>query len=149
MEARAYSNAPVGLNFLVTGYGYQHGDVLLDPDVPIKDVHADVHTMLPGYARVLDVFGKSGKAEILLPYAWISATGTVNEASHRRDISGFGDPAARFTVNVHGAPALTYEQFKNYRQNTVIGVSLLTTMPLGQYDSSKLVTIGARWGGGL
>ena len=46
--------------------------------------------------------------------------------------------AARFSVNRLGAPALSFEEFKNYRQDTILGTSLLVTMPLGQYDSERL-----------
>jgi len=146
MEPRAYSNAPVGMNFLILGYAYQQGDVLLDPSVPVKDVSAKVHTAVLAYARSLDVFGKSGKIDIVVPYAWLSASGTANEVSQSRDVSGFADPAVRFSVNLYGAPALSFEEFKNYRQNTIFGVSLLVTAPLGQYDPDKLANIGTnRW----
>jgi hypothetical protein len=37
-------------------------------------------------------------------------------------------------------------EFTNYHQNLIIGVSLAVTAPLGQYDSSKLLNIGEnRW----
>ncbi len=146
MEPRAYSNAPVGMNFLIMGYAYQHGDVLLDPSLPVTDVHAKIYSVLADYTRSLDVWGKSGKIDFIVPYAWISATGKVNEEGRSRKVSGFGDPGVRFSVNLYGAPALSLEEFRNYRQDTILGVSLMVTMPLGQYDSSRLVNIGAnRW----
>jgi hypothetical protein len=146
MEPRAYSNAPVGMNFLILGYAYQQGDVLLDPSVPVKDVSAKAHTAVLACARSLDVFGKSGKIDIVVPYAWLSATGTLNEEGQSRNVSGFADPAVRFSVNLYGAPALSLKEFKDYRQDTIIGVSLQVTAPLGQYDSDKLVNIGTnRW----
>ena len=146
MEPRAYSNAPVGMNFLILGYAYQEGDVLLDPAAPVQDVSADAHTIVLGYSRVLDVWGRSGRIDALVPYAWLSATGKVNEQGRTRDVSGFADPGLRFSVNFYGAPALSFREFKNYRQDTIVGASLLVTMPLGQYDSDKLVNIGTnRW----
>jgi hypothetical protein len=146
MEPRAYSNAPVGMNFLLVGYVYQQGDVLLDPIVPLKDVRIVAHTAILGYARFLDVFGKSGTINVVVPYAWLSASGNLNEEGRNRDVSGLADPAVRFSVNLMGAPALSLEQFKNYRQDTILGVSFSMTTPLGQYDSSRLVNIGTnRW----
>jgi hypothetical protein len=146
MEPRAYSNAPVGMNFLILGYAYQQGDVLLDPSVPVKDLSVEVHTAVLGYSRLLDVFGKSGRIDMLVPYAWLSGSGKVQEKDRNRYVSGFADPGVRFSVNLYGAPALSLEEFKNYRQDTILGVGLLTTMPLGQYDSEKLVNIGTnRW----
>ena len=146
LEPRAYSNVPVGMNFLILGYTYQQGDVLLDPSVPVKDVSAKVHSPFLAYARSLDVFGKSGKIDIVIPYAWLSASGKVNEEGQSRNVSGFADPAVRFSINLSGAPALSFQEFKNYRQNTILGVSFLVTAPLGQYDSDKLANIGTnRW----
>lgn len=36
LEPRAYSNLPVGLNFLIAGYAHSQGDVLLDPSLPVR-----------------------------------------------------------------------------------------------------------------
>ncbi len=146
LEPRAYANAPVGLNFLILGYAYQQGDVLLDPSVPLKDARAEIYYSVLGYVRSLDVWGKSGKIGMIVPYAWLSGKAKVGEEERSRRVSGFGDPALRFSVNLYGAPSLSLEEFKSYRQGTILGVSLLVTMPFGQYDSDKLVNIGTnRW----
>ena len=60
MEPLSYTNAPIGLNFLIAGYGYLWGDVLTDPSLPIKDADSKVHTAVLAYARVLDFWGQSG-----------------------------------------------------------------------------------------
>jgi hypothetical protein len=46
-------------------------------------------------------------------------------------------------MNFIGAPALTAAQFKDYRQDFILGASLRVVVPLGQYDDTKLVNIGA------
>jgi hypothetical protein len=146
MEPRIYSNAPVGMNFLISGYVYQQGDVLLDPSLPLKDVEAKAHTAILAFSRSLDIGGKSGKIDLIVPYAWLSASGKLNEDERSRNVSGLADPGVRFSVNLYGAPALSFEEFKSYRQDTIVGVSLLTTIPLGRYDSDKLVNVGTnRW----
>jgi hypothetical protein len=146
MEPRIYSNAPVGMNFLIAGYAYQQGDVLLDPSLPLKDVEAKAHTAILAFSRSLDIWGKSGKIDLVFPYAWLSASGKLNEEGRSRNVSGLADPAVRFSVNLYGAPALSFEDFKTYRHDTLVGVSLLTTFPLGRYDSDKLVNVGTnRW----
>ena len=49
-------------------------------------------------------------------------------------------------MNFIGAPALTAAEFKDYRQNLILGASLRIIVPLGQYDDTKLVNIGSnRW----
>ena len=64
----------------------------------------------------------------------------------RGEMSGFGDPRFRFSVNLFGAPALSVKEFANYQQDLIIGVSLQVSAPLGQYDNSKLLNLGNnRW----
>ncbi len=146
MEPRAYSNAPVGMNFLILGYVYQKGNVLLDPSVPVKDVNIEAHTAVAAYSRVIDVFGKSGRVDLVVPYSRLTGSGMIGEREQERKMAGFADPAARFSVNLYGAPALTLEEFKNYQQDTIVGVSLMATAPLGQYDDDKAANIGSnRW----
>jgi hypothetical protein len=146
MEPFSYTNAPIGLNFLIAGYGYLWGDVLVDPSLPIKDVDAKVHTAILTYARVLDFWGQSGTVALVAPYAWLTASGEVAGQSRSVDRTGLTDIAMRLTVNLYGAPALTLQQFRDYRQDTIVGVNMLVTAPTGQYDSSRLINIGTnRW----
>ena len=42
MEPLSYTNAPIGLNFLILGYTPQWGNVLADPSLPVRDVEASV-----------------------------------------------------------------------------------------------------------
>jgi hypothetical protein len=64
MEPRAYSNAPVGMNFLVTTYGHSSGNVIVDATLPIDDSEAKINTTALAYVRVTDFFGRSGKDEV-------------------------------------------------------------------------------------
>ncbi len=49
-------------------------------------------------------------------------------------------------MNFAGASALSMEDFADYRQDLIIGATLLVSAPLGQYDASKLANIGTnRW----
>ncbi len=146
MEPLSYTNAPIGLNFLIAGYGYLWGDVLVDPSLPIKDVDAKVHTAVLNYARVLDFGGQSATFALIVPYAWLSASGEVAGQSRSVKRAGLTDVALRLSVNLYGAPALSLREFRDYRQDTIVGVSLVMTAPTGQYDSGRLINIGTnRW----
>jgi hypothetical protein len=146
LEPRAYANTPVGMNFLIAGYGHTHGDVAFDASVPIEDARLTVHGAFLAYARAIDVWGRAGKLDVVLPYAWLSGNALVNGELQERDVSGFADPRARFSVLLYGGPALTMAEFANYQQDFVVGASLAVTIPVGQYDGSKLVNIGThRW----
>jgi len=146
LEPRAYSNLPVGLNFLLAGYAYSQGDVVLDPSLPVANASAKVNSLVLGYLRSLDFRGNSGSIALVLPYAGVSASGDLEGQTSSVTRSGLADPLLRLAVNLYGAPALSAEQFRAYRQDTIAGASLAVTAPAGQYDGTKLVNVGTnRW----
>jgi hypothetical protein len=146
LEPRAYSNSPVGTNFLVAGYAYSQGGLSVDPSLPVENAQLKVHSGVLAYARVLNLFGKSGKVDVLLPFHALSGTATVAGQTAQRQTTGFGDPRFRLSVNLYGAPALSTRQFAGYKRDFVIGASVQVSVPLGAYDSSKAVNLGTnRW----
>src|SRR5262249_50059169 len=58
LEPRAYSASPIGLNFVVVGYGRSSGSVLFDPTLPITDVKATLNIPILGYGRTFGLFGR-------------------------------------------------------------------------------------------
>jgi hypothetical protein len=146
IEPRAYVNTPVGINFLLTGYAYSDGGLSTEAASPLKDAQLKMHTGVLAYARALDVWGKSGKIDVILPYSDLSGSATVAGQPRERYISGLNDPRMRFSVNFHGAPALSVQEFANYQQDLIIGSSIQISAPIGQYDGDKLVNLGNnRW----
>lgn len=146
IEPRAYSNAPVGVNFLIAGYAYTEGAVPFDASLPIKNANLKTSSPVLGYARVLDLWGKSAKFDAIAAYTWLSGSAERAGEVVERNVSGFADPRFRLSVNLYGAPALTLEEFKDYKQDLIIGASLQVSVPSGQYDPSKVVNIGTnRW----
>lgn len=146
LEPRAYVNTPVGLNFLIAAYGYTNGNVVIDPSLPLKNVQVETHGMFLAYVRSLDVWGKSGKFQLVLPSAWADGTGDVIGQPRERQVLGLADPKVRFSVNFYGAPALSLQQFKDYKQDLIIGGSVDVSVPLGQYDATKLLNLSTnRW----
>jgi hypothetical protein len=122
------------------------GGVATDPALPLQNADLQVHSTVLAYARSLDVWGSSGKVDVVVPYAWLSGSADVAGQPREREVSGFGDPRFRFSVNFYGAPALSLQEFAGYRQGLILGASLQVSAPLGQYDSDKLVNIGTnRW----
>ena len=146
MEPLSYTNAPIGLNFLIVGTTHQWGSVLVDPTSPVKDVEAKVDTATLAYMRVFDFWGQSGSLAVVVPNAWLAASGEVFDQARSISRTGLADITARLSINLFGAPALTLPEFARYQQDTIVGVTLLVTAPTGQYDPSKLVNIGTnRW----
>jgi hypothetical protein len=146
LEPRAYSNAPVGMNFLIAGYGSSEGGLSTDPASPIQNAHLNINTVVIACARSLDVWGKSGKFDIIMPYSDLSGTALVSGQPAERNISGLNDPRFRFSANFIGAPALSMQEFAGYQQDLIVGASVQVSAPLGQYDPNRLVNIGTnRW----
>jgi hypothetical protein len=146
LEPRAYSNSPTGMNFAIAGYAYLKGSVLTDPSLPLENVSNEAHVGAFAYVTTLNILGKSAKFDVIVPYMSLAAKGLVFGLPRARYVNGFADPAFRFSMNFIGAPALTASEFKDYRQDFILGASLRITAPLGQYDEDKLVNIGTnRW----
>jgi Putative MetA-pathway of phenol degradation len=146
LEPRAYSNTPVGMNFLLLGYAYTWGDVTFDPSTPIENAELTAHSAYLGYAHAFGVWGRSAKLDIVLPYAWVSGTAEFAGQPRDRYVDGFGDPRVRVSALLYGGPALSLEDFADYEPDFIVGASLAVTLPLGQYDPDKLVNIGThRW----
>jgi hypothetical protein len=146
LEPRAYSVSPRGTNFLILGFARITGDVAFDPALPIEDATSTLHNTTLGFVRATGVAGRSASFGAVVPYVWGSAQGLVYGSSQQAIRSGLADPAFRFAINLHGAPAMNADEFKDYKQKTNIGASVIVIAPLGQYDPARLINIGAnRW----
>ncbi len=146
LEPRAYSNTPTGLNFLLAGYSYTQGNLAFDPSVPIENADLHTNSAVLAWARSLGVRGRSAKVDVVVPYTWLSGQALFQGEPRQREVAGFADPRFRYSVNLYGAPALSLKEFSGYRQDIIIGASLQVSVPVGQYDDTKLVNIGTnRW----
>jgi hypothetical protein len=146
IEPRAYSNAPVGVNFLIAGGVYTRGGLSFDPSLPVTDEKLRTSSGVFAYARVLDLWGMSGRFDVIAPYTWLSGSANFNGAPVERVVNGFADPAFRLSINLYGAPALTLKEFADYEQDLIVGASLRVIVPAGQYDDTRIVNLGMnRW----
>ena len=146
LEPRAFANTPVGLNFLIGGYAYAKGTVGTDASVPLEDTEVTLNSAILAYVRTLDLWGRSGKLDMILPYTWASGSAKLAGQPRKRDVSGLGDPRFRFSMLLYGGPALSLDEFRDFEPDVIIGTMLEVTPPLGQYDSDKLLNIGTnRW----
>lgn len=146
IEPRAYVNTPVGVNFLVAGYTYSDGGLTTVISSPVKNADLKMDTGIFAYARSVDMWGNSGKFDVVLPYSKLSGDATWLGQPKERNVSGLIDPRFRVSINFYGAPAQSLKEFSNYQQDLIIGASVQVSAPLGQYDDDKLVNLGSnRW----
>ncbi len=146
IEPRAYSNAPVGVNFLIAGYAHTQGGVAFDSALPLTNPELGTSSAVLAYARTLDLWGLSGKLDAIVPYTWMSGSAQYRGEPVDRVVNGFADPRLRLSVNLYGAPALSLQEFRGYQQDLIVGGSLQVSAPWGQYDDTRLINLGTnRW----
>lgn len=146
LEPRSLTNLPVGTNFVVVGYGFAQGNILLDPAVPIEDLDAKLNTVVAAYVRSINVLGLGGKVDVVIPWASGDWDGYYNSIDTSRSVNGFGDARLRLSVNFIGSPALDREGFASYKPRNISGLSLQLIVPSGQYNPDKLINLGSnRW----
>jgi hypothetical protein len=146
IEPRAYSNAPIGVNFVMIGYAFTSGGLSFDTALPVTNISLNTNSAILTYTRVVDFWGKSGKIDVLVPYTFLTGSANFEGAPLQRVVNGFGDPYFRASINLYGAPALTVKEFESYQQNWIIGASVRLSAPVGQYDDTRIVNIGThRW----
>jgi hypothetical protein len=146
LEPGAYSISPVGVNIVNVTNSFQAGDVTFDPALPIEDFTAKVDALALSYFRSLRLFGRSASIGLVTPFLIGALEGRVEGEPTKVERAGPGDPRARFSINLYGAPAMELREFASYRQKTNVGVSLVMAIPLGEYDPARLVNLGSnRW----
>jgi hypothetical protein len=102
---------------------------------------------LIAYVRSFSLFGCLSKIQYSLPYSFLSGDLKIQGRDTSGSRSGFRDSRLRFGINFLGSPALDPAEFAKYNQGTIVGASLVTSIPTGQYYSEKLVNLGSnRWG---
>jgi hypothetical protein len=146
IEPRAYSNAPIGVNFLGGGYVYTRGSLATDSSLPITNPHLTTSSAVLGYGHVFELWGQSARVNVVAPYSWLNGNAIFASQPIQRSVNGLTDINVRLSANFYGAPAMDLKEFGNYQQDLILGASLNVTAPIGQYDSSRVVNLGTnRW----
>ena len=146
LEPRALTNLPIGTHFIIGGYGFASGNILMDQSLPLDDLDAKLHTFVGAYVRSFNFFGMSAKVDAIVPFATGDWYYTYQGDDEYTQSNGFGDARLRISINFSGAPALKKEAYKDYVQKTIVGYSFQIVMPTGNYNNDQLVNLGSnRW----
>ena len=147
IEPRRWTPLPVGLNVISAGLSYDQGNIAFDPALQIEDATIEVKSAVVSYLHAFDLFGKSARVDVVLPYLDARWEGMLNGLAASTERSGFGDPRVRLSVNFLGAPALSGKEYQAWRASqrvsTVAGVALAVRLPLGEYKRERLLNLGA------
>jgi len=146
LEPKLYANTPINVNVMFLGYDHTQGAIPGNQSLGLENPNLKIDSAVFAYGRSFDLFGHNAKFDIILPLSTLSGTGQQYGIDVTRDVNGLGDTKARLTFNLFGAPSLSLQEFASYKQDTIVGLSIQTSIPTGQYNSSKLVNIGTnRW----
>lgn len=147
LTPRAYIVTPIHSNAIVLTFSLQHGDILLNPTLPISNAKGTLSIPVFSYFHTFNFFGRSANVTGSLPYVAGHFQGDVNGAPQTIYRSGLLDSSFRFSFNLKGGPAMDVKQYMSWKHTLIVGASVTVIAPTGQYDPTRLVNPGAnRWG---
>lgn len=146
IEPRRWTPTPLGTHVIGVGYVYQFGDILFDPALQAEDVKLNMHAFAAVYVQPLKLGNKLGRLDVTLPYVTAQWEGLLSGVPTVKKRYGIADPRLRFSMNLIGPNAMNAQDmmvyYKDNPKNTMLGVSLAVTFPLGIYDEERLLNIG-------
>ncbi len=147
LEPRFLSAMPTGSNFAIASYGYSTGNILVDNTLPIEDLNARLNSLVIGYARSFKLFNRLAKFDAIVPFSFGKFEGVVSQIDSSTSRTGFADPMLRLSIILVGGKAIELNEFfKSEPKKFKLGLSFRVRAPLGQYDHTKLLNLGAnRW----
>jgi len=147
LEPRFLSSVPNHTNFVGLVYGYSSGDILLNA-LEIEGLNAKLNTVAGFYGRSFKLFNKPGKFDVVVPYTFGNLNALVSNVDTTVYKNGFGDISFRISMVLIGDKALDLKDFaKREKTKFKLGTAFKIKAPLGSYDETKLINLGAnRWG---
>ena len=147
MEPRSYSVVPVGLHAAQLSYTFSGGDVVSGLNSPLQNLNINASIISLGYVQTFSIFKKLGRIAVGMPFAFLNGTAKAYGIDTAGSRTGFGDARIKFGVNLFGSPVMAPKDFQKFQEHTVLGASVVISVPLGQYYPDKLINIGSnRWG---
>lgn len=147
LEPRFLSSVPIKTNIAAVVYGYSTGNILLDNALPIEGLNSDMHSIAFVYVRSLKILNRLAKIDAALPYSLAKFNALVLDEDTSTSRNGLGDPTIRISMILIGDQPLTPKEFSQRKiQKFKFGVAFKVKAPLGEYDNTKLINLGAnRW----
>jgi hypothetical protein len=159
--ARAYWKGRAGTNVMSFQYlnmNLQASDALqFDPAhyiYPSADAEANI--FVASWARHMTLFDRPSVLSVNLIGGSVDAEfdtnltppeflppGVIPGASFSQSASGYGDPSVQLDVNLLGTPKINaIFDYLNYEPTWTLDAAVMLGVPLGEYDSNKVVNLG-------
>jgi hypothetical protein len=143
---RAYLVTPTGSNAVTFGFGWNDGEIVFEPSVPIENGRGKFQTYVLSYYHSFGLMGRSSNVVVSIPYGRGDFEGDVVGVRNQVYRSGLADARVRLSVNLLGGPAMRLSQFREWREKTLLGVSVTAVVPWGQNDPARVINPGTnRW----
>ena len=135
------------MNVAALGYSVSHGNVVADPAEYIQGLTITTFAISVVYLHTFSFFNKLARIQVTQPFVFMNGVAKVNDVDTAGVRSGFSDARIRMGINLLGSPVMALKDFQRFREETVLGVSLVFSVPVGQYYPEKRINIGSnRWG---
>ncbi|QGG09038.1 transporter [Enterobacter cancerogenus] len=147
-NARDWQNLPKDKNLIFGYYNNVKSNTDISSALPVDGVSVDADVYIFRYARTFDIDGRISAIQIIQPYASVSASlDNSRYFTGSLEHENIGDTQVIFAHNLFGAPALSEEQFRQWKPETFLSAAFWLTLPTGDYDRNNTINIGAnRWG---
>lgn len=146
LEPRRWTPIPLNVNVVSVVYAKTDGVLLFDPVIEITDAKVNVDTLAFVYVRSFKLADRLARFDLVLPKQSAIWNGLLRGEAASVKRTGIADPRLRLSITLAGAPALNAKELRSYikerPKNTVVGASIAVTVPMGQYDPSKLLNLG-------
>lgn len=135
------------MSVVAAGYSYTEGDLAFDPVLELEDVEFKMHAAIVSYMHAFALAGTSARVDIAVPYVHEARwTGQLEGAPASTERAGLADPLIRLSVHLYGGPPLKGQEYLSYRRehpvHTSVGAAIAVTLPVGEYESDKLINLG-------
>ena len=142
LEPRRWTAIPAGINVIGAGYVGMQGDVYLDPLLEVEDAEVSGHVVGASYVRSFAIGNKLARFDAKVPWLNMRWSGLLDGTAATAERVGLGDPLLRLSVILAGASASPDDSAKQKTSSTTLGVAVAVSLPLGEYESDKLLNLG-------
>src|SRR5450755_1644651 len=147
MEPRSYAVVPTGLHAMALSFTYSSGNVVTEGASPVQNLDVTNNVFNLGYVQTFSFLKKLARVSASVPYGFLDGSAKFHGIDTSGSRTGFYDGRIKFGVNLFGSPVLSPQEFQKFQEHTVFGVSMVISVPVGQYFPSKLINLGSnRWG---
>jgi hypothetical protein len=148
---RAYFPVPIGTNNLNFIGIFQDSNSSLDPASAVKGADLDVDVGVLQYTRAFSLAGNASAVALVAPFGEVSGKAVIsgplgnNTIVRETKSSGLGDISLLGVFGIVGSPAMTREQYVQFKPGFALGALVMVTAPTGKYDGAKAINLGTNY----